>query len=159
MTRIRGEVFFANDGILSTNHWRSSATEDSDSKPWLILEFEKPQTVDRLVISSNKHYFLETDYLSSYKPQTNFKFSLEVLGEDGSWQTITSTEEASALVDAGGSASSNLERIQDLITAISEEGPQPSFVGQFIEPVTSYVFHRGSPENPKNEVYPAGFDV
>ena len=50
-------------------------------------------------------------------------------------------------------------KIQELINQIIEKGPQPSFVGQFIEPPTAYVFHRGSPESPRNEVPPAGFDI
>mgnify|MGYP001330560195 CR=1 FL=1 len=52
-----------------------------------------------------------------------------------------------------------LAKVQDLIDQLSDEGKQPSFVGQFIEPVKTHVFHRGSPESPRNEVPPAGFDV
>ena len=43
MTQIRGEVFFANDGVLSTNRWRSKAPDETQAKPWIILEFEEPQ--------------------------------------------------------------------------------------------------------------------
>ena len=155
MTQIRGEVFFANDGVLSTNRWRSKAPDETQAKPWIILEFEEPQSVDRLVISSNKHYYLETDYLTAYTPETNFKYTLEAQLEDGSWQVIaTNTHQPE---DPG--LLTSIERIHDTITQLNEQGPQPSFVGQFIEPVTSYVFHRGSPESPRLEVAPAGFDI
>jgi hypothetical protein len=159
MTKIRGEVFFANDGILSTNHWNSSSPEGSEAKPWIILEFDSVQTVDRLVISSNKHYFLETDYLSTYTPETNLDFTLEALAEDGSWRALTTTGKENKSFPGDGKEATAHQRIQELIERLGEEGPQPSFVGQFIEPVPTYVFHRGSPENPRNEVPPAGFDI
>ncbi|MDA0349562.1 MAG: PSD1 and planctomycete cytochrome C domain-containing protein [Verrucomicrobia bacterium] len=155
MTQIRGEVFFANDGVLSTNRWRSKAPDETQAKPWIILEFEEPQSVDRLVISSNKHYYLETDYLTAYTPETNFKYTLEAQLEDGSWQAIaTNTHQPE---DPG--LLTSIERIHDMVIQLNEQGPQPSFVGQFIEPVTSYVFHRGNPESPRLEVAPAGFDI
>lgn len=158
MTQIRGEVFFANDGQLSTNRWRSKGPDESEEKPWLILEFSEQQTVDRLVISSNKHYFLETDYLTSYTPGTNYNYTLQALGEDGNWHDIAATQNAEPEESKSPEKTATLKRIHKLIEQLAAEGPQPSFVGQFIDPVTSYVFHRGSPENPKQEVMPAGFD-
>ena len=158
MTQIRGEVFFANDGTLSTNRWRSKAPDDSDDMPWLILEFKEPEIVDRLVISSNKHYFLETEYLTSFTPGTNYNYTLEALQPDGTWQKVAATRKAESAENTSPIKTAALERIHSLIDQLAEEGPQPSFVGQFIDPVTSYVFHRGSPENPKQEVMPAGFD-
>ncbi len=159
MTQIRGEVFFANDGEFSTNKWKSQSPEESASKPWLVLEFAKPKTIDRLVISSNKHYFLETDYLTSYTPETNYNYQLEVLQEDGSWRKVASTQKAESEDSVTPEKVEAIKRIQALIEKIAEEGPQPSFVGQFIDPVVTKVFHRGSPENPKQEVDPAGFDI
>ncbi|QXD24395.1 PSD1 and planctomycete cytochrome C domain-containing protein [Opitutia bacterium ISCC 51] len=158
MTQIRSEVFFANDGELSTNRWRSAAPKDSDEKPWLILEFQEPQTVDRLVISSNKHYFLETDYLTSFTPGTNYTYTLQALQTDSTWRDIAATRKVEPEENVSTEKAAVLENIQSLIVQMAEEGQQPSFVGQFIDPVTSYVLHRGSPENPKQEVLPAGFD-
>ena len=37
---------------------------------------------------------------------------------------------------------------------LSEKGPRPSFVGSFIKPKVTYVLHRGSPENPRDIVFP-----
>ncbi|MCB1123162.1 MAG: DUF1553 domain-containing protein, partial [Verrucomicrobiae bacterium] len=159
MTQIRGEVFFANDGELSTNNWRSRAPDDREEKPWLVLEFTKPQTVDRLVISSNKHYFLETDYLTSYNPETTYNYVLEAQAADGSWYPVAATRKAENPDNVSTEKTAGLARIQNLISQLNQEGPQPSFVGQFIEPVVTHVFHRGSPESPKQEVYPAGFDA
>ena len=43
---------------------------------------------------------------------------------------------------------------------MSEEGPRHSFVGRFMrKPKPTHVLHRGSPENPRDEVVPAGFSV
>ena len=158
MTQIRGEVFFANDGELSTNRWRSKAPDDGEDKPWLVLEFAEPQTVDRLVISSNKHYYLETDYLTSYnrrqlstipwKPSMNTETG-------GPWQPHGKRRMRKPSRHSSRAPS---RKFKKLIELLKRQGPQPSFVGQFIEPVTSYVFHRGSPESPKQEVPPAGFD-
>ena len=158
MTQLRGEVFFANDGQLSTNRWRSKAPDDSDETPWLILEFQEPQSVDRLVISSNKHYFLETDYLTSFTPGTSYSYTLQAQHTDGTWKEIAATRKAEPKENVPAEKTATLEKIQSIIVQMAEEGQQPSFVGQFIDPVTSYVFHRGSPENPKQEVMPAGFD-
>jgi hypothetical protein len=159
MTQIRGEVFFANDGILSTNLWRAKAPEGSEEKPWIVLEFTEPQSVNRMVMSSNKHYYLETDYLSTYKPFSFKNYRVEAQQPDGSWKQVASTFGVKIGLTPDPERSSALEVVQQLIDQLSEEGPQPSFVGQFVEPVKSYVFHRGSPESPRNEVAPAGIEV
>ncbi|MAP09103.1 MAG: hypothetical protein CMM00_09930, partial [Rhodopirellula sp.] len=52
-----------------------------------------------------------------------------------------------------------LNSIQKLIDQLSEEGPQPSFVGRFIEPVVTRVLLRGSPESPHDEVMPAAPEI
>ena len=39
---------------------------------------------------------------------------------------------------------------------LAEEGPRPSFVGRFVRPDVTRVLLRGSPENPRDEVMPAG---
>ena len=158
MTKIRGEVFFANDGQFSTNHWNSKAPEEGDSKPWIELEFAEPQVVNRMAISSNKHYYLETDYLSTYKPYSFTNYKVEAQLADGSWKQVASTFGVRIGLDPNPERTAALEKVQELIDQLSQEGPQPSFVGQFIEPPTAYVFHRGSPESPRNEVPPAGFD-
>ncbi|MCZ6672900.1 MAG: PSD1 and planctomycete cytochrome C domain-containing protein [Verrucomicrobia bacterium] len=159
MTQIRGEVYFANDGILSTNLWRSKAPEEGEEKPWIVLEFAEPQSVDRMVISSNKHYYLETDYLSTYKPYSFINYRVEALLPDASWKQVASTFGVKLGLEPDAERTTALEKVQKLIDQLSEEGPQPSFVGQFIEPVKTHVFHRGSPESPRSEVAPAGFEV
>ena len=49
-----------------------------------------------------------------------------------------------------------LKQIQKLVDQHAEEGPRPSFVGRFVRPDVTRVLHRGSPENPRDEVMPAG---
>ena len=46
--------------------------------------------------------------------------------------------------------------IQKTIEQLLAEGPVHSFITRFIDPVTTHVFHRGSPEQPRDEVVPAG---
>ncbi len=159
MTQIRGEVFFANDGILNTNHWRSKSPENSEEQPWIILKFAEPHAVDRMVISSNKHYFLETDYLYTDKPYSFPDYIVEALGADGNWKELASTSKIKGSMELESARSTAAERIQILIDQLGEEGVRPSFVGQFIEPVVTRVLHRGSPESPRSEVAPAGFAI
>ncbi|MFP6765635.1 MAG: DUF1553 domain-containing protein, partial [Planctomycetaceae bacterium] len=40
----------------------------------------------------------------------------------------------------------------------SEEGPRPSFVARLVQPVQTRIFNRGSPENPRDEVFAAGLE-
>lgn len=159
MTQVRGEVFFANDGILSTNVWRSTSPPDSEKRPWIILEFPEPHLVDRMVISSNKHYFLETDYLSTYTPYGFSDYLVESLGSDGTWQKLASTTHIKQSLELETAFPTAVKRIRNIIDQIGEEGIQPSFVGQFIEPAVTRVLHRGSPESPRNVVDPAGFAI
>ncbi len=159
MTRIRGEVFFANDGILNTNLWRSTSPPESEKQPWIILEFPQPRLVDRMAISSNKHYFLETDYLSANKPYAVPDYLVESLSPDGTWQKLVSTTQIRQSLELEGSHSTAVNRINYIIDQLGEEGIKPSFVGQFIEPVVTRVLHRGSPESPRSEVDPAGFAI
>ncbi|MCB1211634.1 MAG: DUF1553 domain-containing protein [Verrucomicrobiales bacterium] len=42
---------------------------------------------------------------------------------------------------------------------MAEEGPRHSFIARFQKPVATHVLSRGSPENPTDEVVPAGFAV
>ena len=159
MTEIRGEVFFANDGTFNTNVWRSTSPPESEEQPWIILQFPEPRLVDRMVISSNKHYFLETDYLSTYTPYGFSDYLVEALGSDGTWQKLASTTQIKQSLEGESAHSTTIQHIHDIIDQLGEEGIQPSFVGQFIEPVVTRVLHRGSPESPRSEVNPAGFAI
>ena len=159
MTEIRGEVFFANDGALSTNVWRSSAPPEGEKRPWIILEFPETRQVGRMVISSNKHYFIETDYLSTYAPSAFPDFRIEARRSDGTWQKLASTTQIRQAMEGETGHSTTVYRLRQTIQQLGEEGIQPSFVGQFIEPVATHILHRGSPESPRNEVNPAGFSI
>ena len=159
MTEIRGEVFFANDGTFNTNVWRSTSPPESEKQPWIILQFPEPRLVDRMVISSNKHYFFETDYLSTYMPYGFSDYLVEALGSDGTWQKLASTTQIKQSLKQESAHSTTIQHIHNIIDQLGEEGIQPSFVGQFIEPVVTRVLHRGSPESPRSEVNPAGFAI
>ncbi|MDG2168986.1 MAG: PSD1 and planctomycete cytochrome C domain-containing protein [Opitutales bacterium] len=147
-----------NDGIKGTMNWRPIKEMPEGVWPSVSFEFPKPQLINHLKVSSNRQYFFETEYLTSYSPGSPKKFVFEVMNESGAWVEIASTEDLDQQIKENESLAVHHENLQATIDAVLEQGPQPSFVGQFIDPVTSYVFHRGSPENPKQEVAPAGFD-
>lgn len=147
-----------NDGQTGTMNWRSKKNLPEGVWPSVSFEFPEPQLINHLKVSSNRQYFLETEYLTSYSPGSPKQYTLEVMNDNGEWIEIVSTTKLQEEIKQKESLAALNERLQAAIDAVLEQGPQPSFVGQFIEPVTSYVFHRGSPENPKQEVIPAGFD-
>ncbi len=159
MTEIRGEVFYANDGTLNTNVWRSTSPPESEKQPRIILEFSEPRLIDRMVISSNKHYFLETDYLANYMSYGFSDYLVEALGPDGTWQKLASTTRIRQSLEGDSALSTAVSRIGNIIHKLGEEGIKPSFVGQFIEPAVTHILHRGSPESPRNVVDPAGFAI
>ena len=53
-------------------------------------------------------------------------------------------------------AKGDLAKVKNAITALSEEGPQPGFVGRFVPVKATHILLRGSPESPRDEVTPAG---
>ncbi|MFT6863783.1 MAG: hypothetical protein ACJAVK_002344 [Akkermansiaceae bacterium] len=83
--------------------------------------------------------------------------SLFTLGEEGhdfsqSWQSNTATAPKKTppflrLIPLAAAAS------------LAEEGPRHAFIGRFSQRDPTRVLHRGSPENPRDEVSPAAFTV
>ncbi|MEM0969047.1 MAG: DUF1553 domain-containing protein, partial [Verrucomicrobiota bacterium] len=146
----------ANDGKFGTMAW--SAKAPKGEKAWIEIHFPEPTEVSRFRFSANREYYFETDYLTVSHPKLA---SLSILAQqpNGSWKKIASTKEGERLANQVPAAKDATERLHTLIGSLAEEGPRHSFVGKFIEPTTTYVFHRGSPENPRDEVYPAGFAI
>jgi len=111
--------------------------------------------VGRMRMSSNREYYYETDYLEQ-KNKFNFQnYVVEGQLPDGSWKEIASTPKIKKGVEQNKVLSAAVLEISHLAYELSESGPRPSFVGSFIKPVVTRVFHRGSPENPRDIVLPA----
>ena len=144
------------DGRFGTQRWQASFNKEKKQQPWLELTFNKPTTIGRLRLSSNREYYFETDYLQK-KNKFNFKdFSISAKLSDGTWKKLFSTRKFNKMVEEKKLISGALEEINHLTYRLSEEGPRPSFVGSFIHPKPVRVFHRGSPENPRDLVLPGG---
>jgi mono/diheme cytochrome c family protein len=159
MTQMRGELFKANDGKFGTQMWRSKAPQGSKEKPWVEIHFAETQEVSRFRFSNNREYYFETDYLASKGYTALPGFKVLALKEDGSWKEVGNTGWAKTLLTKNPDLKKAADRLHELIATLVEEGPRYSFVGQFTEPQPTHVFHRGSPENPREEVVPAGFEV
>jgi len=145
-----------NDGEYGTMAWRARMPKGTKERPWLRFDFDQTVKINQFRISTNREYYYETDYLTK-KPNQAFKdFSVEVLEADGSWKTVASTIGAKQKNKQIPERAAAINSIQQSIAEFAERGPQTTFVGRLITPATTHVFHRGSPENPKAEVFPAG---
>lgn len=143
------------DGKYGTQRWQASYNKEKKQNPWLEFTFEKPVKVGRLRMSSNREYYFETDYLEQ-KNKFNFdKFLVNVKLVDGSWEEIASIQKIRDFMKREKSVGDAVGEINHLAYKLSEEGPRPSFVGNFIQPKITHVLHRGSPENPRDIAPPA----
>ena len=143
------------DGKFGTQRWQASYNKPKKQNPWLEFAFKSPIKVGRLRLSSNREYYYETDYLEQ-KNKFNFdKFVVHAKLSDGTWKEIASIDKFRKLKDNDKGISDAVREISHLTYKLSEEGPRPSFVGSFIKPKVTRVLHRGSPENPRDEVLPA----
>ena len=143
------------DGKFGTQRWQASYNKPKKQNPWLEFAFKSPVKVGRLRLSTNREYYYETDYLEQ-KNKFNFdQFVVHAKLPDGTWKEIASIDKFRKLKDSDKSVSDAVREISHLTYKLSEEGPRPSFVGSFIKPKVTRVLHRGSPENPRDEVVPA----
>lgn len=145
------------DGEFGTMTWRAATAKDSKDQPWVQFEFDQPKSVNRLRMSSNREYFYDTDYLDKKPNLPRYEYDLDVRKEDGSWQPWVGTWHVNKQLGKNHPERAKaLAEIQRLIATLAEEGPRPSFVGRFVRPTLTRVLLRGSPENPRDEVMPAG---
>ena len=149
----------ANDGEYGTMVWKSFAQKGSKEKPWVEITFPEPTEVNRFRFSGNREYTLETDYLKKM-PSGNFP-GLRILTqqEDGAWMHLAGTNQARQSLNQNPDLKAASERLHRHIHTLSEEGPRHAFIGRFSQPGPTQVLHRGSPENPRDEVPPAGFAI
>ena len=136
--------------------WRASFPKDGDERAWVRVEFNEPQTIQRLRLSANREYFYDTDYLDKKPYLPRYEFDMDVLGEDGEWKPWLGTWYVNKkLNQEHPQRSVALQAIQRSIEQLAEQGPRPSFVGRFVPVKKTHVLMRGSPESPRDEVLPS----
>ncbi|MGZ0169878.1 MAG: PSD1 and planctomycete cytochrome C domain-containing protein [Planctomycetales bacterium] len=145
------------NGEFGTMTWRAAFPKNAKERAWVQFDFQNPQNVNLLRLSSNREYFYETDYLKKKPYLPKYEFDMDVQQSDGSWKPWVGTWFVNKkLNEKHPERKPALAEIQRLIATLSEEGPRPSFVGRFVQPAVTRVLLRGSPENPRDEVAPAG---
>jgi hypothetical protein len=154
----------ANDGEYGTMMWKSKAPAGSKTKPWVEIHFTVAQEVNRFRFSSNREYYFETDYLDngnkSPSGKSNFPgYRILAQQADGTWKEVASTQQARAALKKDATLKAASERLHEGLLTLAEEGPRHSFVARFEKPTVTHVLSRGSPENPADEVMPAGFAI
>ena len=75
---------------------------------------------------------------------------------DGEWEEVASIQKIRDLKKSDKELDNAVQEISHLAYRLSEEGPRPSFVGNFIDTKITHVLHLGNPENPRDVVLPAG---
>ncbi|MEZ5386486.1 MAG: PSD1 and planctomycete cytochrome C domain-containing protein [Prosthecobacter sp.] len=154
----------ANDGEYGTMVWKAKAPEGSKQKPWVEIHFPEAHEVNRFRFSSNREYYFETDYLNnggkSTAGKSNFPgYHILARQDDGSWEEVAGTQAAASVLKKNPALKEASQRLHEHLLALAEEGPRHSFVGSFRKPGVTHVLSRGSPENPVDEVVPAGFAI
>ena len=86
-----------------------------------------------------------------------YEFDVDIRSENGKWRPWVGTWFVNQKLNVDHpERQQSLDEIERLIGRLSEEGPRPSFVGRLIDPDLTHVLLRGSPENPRDEAFPAG---
>jgi len=153
----RNPIQRVNDGEYGTMAWRAKVDKKDNERPWVRFDFDSPEVISRLRLSSNREYFYGTDYLDRKPFLPRYEYDMDVLTKDGKWQPWIGTWFANKkLNEKHPQRKKMVSEIERLIGLLSEEGPRPSFVGRFIRPVPTRVLLRGSPESPRDEVMPSG---
>ena len=158
-TKRGNEAWKANDGEFGTMAWRTDIAKGSKEKPWIEIHFPEEKEVNRFRYSTNREYYFETDYLLQNGVGQFSGFKISAQKPDGTWQEVGKTGWASELLKRNPELTKASERLHEQIELLKEEGPRHSFVGNFVKPVVTKVLHRGSPENPRDEVMPSGFSI
>ena len=159
MAVVRADLQNVNDGKYGTQGWGAKTPTGSKDKPWIEFTFTEPHEINRIRLSTNREDFLETDYLLNLNEYNFGGYRVEIQTANGKWRQIASTIAFDQMNKKHPSRAGLLTQLQELIEQVNEEGPKPSFVARFIRPVKTHVLGRGSPENPRDEVFPAGVEV
>ena len=154
----RGEIWKINDGLYGTEGWAAKAPQNSEEKPWVEFIFTEPQVINRIRFSNNRQDALQTDYIEGMNRFNVSPFTVEARDEDGNWTKLFRPNDPAKLDEQYANRQPTIAALQRTIQLLNDEGPKPSFVGKLIPPSDSYVLQRGSPEQPRDQVYAAGLD-
>jgi mono/diheme cytochrome c family protein len=152
----------ANDGKYGTMSWKSFAKKGAKEKPWVEITLPEAVEIDRVRISSNREYYLETDYLTKLPGNKHPTMRVLAPDENGNWKVLGGSQQAQQLLAQKPDLKEAADRLHQHIQSLAKEGPQHAFVGRFSPmrlPPATKVFHRGSPENPRDKVPPSGFAI
>ncbi len=144
-----------NDGVFGTKGWRGVSRKASDETPWLQFKFPEKTTVGTIRISSNREDFLQTDYLEGMNKRTYGDFTIQLPDQEGEWKAFASTAAMRERSKSNEDRQNLQDQIQNVIEELLIQGPQPAFLAEFVEPVSTFVLSRGSPESPRDQVYAA----
>ena len=156
MAVVRAQIERVNDGEYGTQAWGAKAPAESKQKPYIEITFPELADFNRIRLSTNREDYLETDYLEGLHRFNFGGYTVEAVGKDGNWYTVAMSMSSAKQNSRHPKRVQLLAQLQDLIAVVSEEGPTPSFVARFIKPAPTHVLGRGSPENPREVVSPAG---
>lgn len=156
----RAKLRFINDGDYGTMRWGGAAPKGGKDKPWVEFAFEAPRVINKMRMSSNREYYFEVDYLSVPNKMNFGSYRVEVLTDNDKWVEVGSTIKSANKIASQPRLKKAMDELVAQIGLLSAEGPQHSFVGRFVDPPSTHVMHRGSPENLRDEVVaPAGVAV
>ncbi|MGB7325873.1 MAG: PSD1 and planctomycete cytochrome C domain-containing protein [Rubripirellula sp.] len=144
------------DGVFGTKGWIAKSPPKSKERPWVEFEFPELVTVSTIRISTNREDFLETDYLNGMNKANYGDFKIELRDDEGNWKAFASTSEMQKKKSGNEKRQALQSKLQDVISELLVQGPQPAFLATFIEPVDTFVLLRGSPETPHEKVDAAG---
>ena len=153
---LRKELYKINDGQYGTEQWAGKSPKGSKEKPWVEFTFTEPREINRIRLSSNREDFLETDYLEGLNTGHVAPYRIEVQQPDGQWASVAATPQFRRLNKEHSSRPGLLQQVQELVHQVNEQGAKPSFIGRLVQPAKTFVLSRGSPENPRDEVFAAG---
>ena len=156
MTAPGSPISRINDGRYGDDAWIAKVAKGGDAKPWIQFTFRDPQEISRMRLSTNRSDYLETDYLTELNQLQFEPYQVEVQTDAGEWRPLAGPALREQINKNHPRRVEVLGEVHELIAQIADEGPRASFVGRFIPPVRTFVFGRGSPENPRNEVFAAG---
>ncbi|QDS98487.1 PSD1 and planctomycete cytochrome C domain-containing protein [Adhaeretor mobilis] len=145
-----------NDGVFGSDAWIARPPGNSQTKPFVQFTFEQPQQVNRIRLSTNREDFFQTDYLKKLNDMGFGEFQVEARDGEGNWQKVATYQGREQLDQEPSRRSDLLLELHELIQQLRDQGPRPSFLAKFVQPTKTYVLGRGSPENPRNEVFPSG---
>ena len=152
----RGDLWKIHDGSYGTEGWAARAPKEGNQKPWVEFIFTEPQDVNRIRISSNRQDFMQTDYLQGMNKFNFGPLVVEARDQSGQWRKVFASGRIAQLDEQHPARKPALAAVQESIRQLAAEGPKPSFVGKLIQPPKSYVLQRGSPEDPRDEVFASG---